>query len=101
MSELVDAIGKPAMLEQTAEEASELAFACLKMARSMRNENPVHWRTNEEMYNNLVEECADIIVCLDELLECELVGESDFISAYDSKRKRMKKRLKSYKDGVN
>lgn len=39
---LAEAIGTPAMLEQTAEECVELAQSCLKLARLMRGENPVH-----------------------------------------------------------
>lgn len=47
---IVDYIGKAALLEQTAEEASELSQACLKMARKIRGENPtpktpmIFWR---------------------------------------------------------
>lgn len=37
---LVNEIGVPAMLEQCAEECTELAQACLKLARKIRNENP-------------------------------------------------------------
>ena len=36
MKTIVDRIGKPAMLEQTAEECAELAHACLKEARRLR-----------------------------------------------------------------
>ena len=39
---LYEIIGKAAMLEQTAEEAAELAQACLKLARYERGENPVY-----------------------------------------------------------
>ena len=35
---IIDAIGEPALLEQTAEEAIELAHACLKLARKLRAE---------------------------------------------------------------
>jgi len=36
MKSIVDRIGKPALLEQTAEECTELAHACLKEARRLR-----------------------------------------------------------------
>lgn len=36
MKTIVDRIGKPALLEQTAEECTELAHACLKEARRLR-----------------------------------------------------------------
>ena len=44
---LIEKIGIPAMLEQTAEECVELAHACLKLARYYRNENKVYG--NEEI----------------------------------------------------
>lgn len=36
MKTIVERIGKPAMLEQTAEECAELAHACLKEAQRPR-----------------------------------------------------------------
>ena len=47
MKPIVDRIGKPAMLEQTAEECAELAHACLKEARRLRGENPTPKTTPE------------------------------------------------------
>jgi len=38
--EILDQIGEAALLEGTAEECAELAHACLKMARKLRDENP-------------------------------------------------------------
>lgn len=65
---LSDTIGQAAMLEQTAEEAAEFAKACLKMARYLRNENPVSAKyTEQKMHEDLVEETADIKICIDEL----------------------------------
>ena len=37
---MIEKIGTPAMLEQMAEEAAELAQAALKLARVLRAENP-------------------------------------------------------------
>lgn len=65
---LIEKIGTPAMLEQTAEECSELAQACLKMARYMRNENPTT-KNGGELTANLEEEMADVLICIDELYE--------------------------------
>ena len=36
MKTIIERIGKPALLEQTAEECAELAHACLKEARRLR-----------------------------------------------------------------
>ena len=69
MSTIVEHIGVPALLEQTAEECCELAQACLKMARKIRDENPTP-KSIEDIRDGLVEEAADVELCL-ELLEFE------------------------------
>lgn len=63
---IIDEIGKAAMLEQLAEECTELAKAALKMARIIRNENqtPV---TEEESIANIREEYTDVVQCAGEL----------------------------------
>lgn len=65
---LIEKIGKSAMLEQTAEECVELAHACLKLARYYRGENKVYGRSEEEMLNNIIEEMADVKLCINEIL---------------------------------
>ena len=65
---LLEKIGKPAMLEQTAEECVELAHACLKLARYYRGENKVYGKTEEELLDNLAEEMADVDICFNEML---------------------------------
>lgn len=57
---MVDMIGEPAMYEQLAEEANELAHAAQKMARILRGENPTPV-TEEEAMKNLVEEFTDTL----------------------------------------
>lgn len=88
MKTIVDRIGLPALLEQTAEECTELsevlvdeivriltlldankacarlAHACLKEARRLRGENPTPC-TAEECKNAIMEEMADVALCLD------------------------------------
>ena len=93
MSNLVKAIGIPAMLEQTAEEASELAFACLKLARMLRNENKVYGRSKEELVENLNEEIADITICFQEMLMSNIVSEKSIANMIELKCERMKHRL--------
>ena len=63
---MIEKIGRPAMLEQLAEEASELAQAALKLARIYRAENPTPV-TEDEAYKNLVEEYTDVQTCAREL----------------------------------
>lgn len=90
---LVDYIGVPATLEQTAEECSELSFAALKLARMMRGENKVHGRSEEELKAALTEECADILICINELVNCDLVTVDALCKGIEQKEKRMKERL--------
>lgn len=88
-----DYIGEPALLEQFAEECNELAQASLKYARKLRGENPTP-KTEQEILDNLHEEIADVLVCLDELtktgkIDCEYV-----MRIKQEKRKRWKERVK-------
>ena len=63
---MIEKIGEPAMLEQLAEEAAELAKAALKKARILRGENPTPV-TAEKADKDLAEETTDVLICLDEL----------------------------------
>lgn len=66
MKDIIDVIGKPAMLEGLAEEAAELAQAALKLARNLRGENPSD--LNEFMCTiHLEEEIADVEWYIDQL----------------------------------
>lgn len=68
MKNIVDRIGLPALLEQTAEECAELSHACLKEARRLRGENPTPC-TAEECYSKIVAEEADVQNCMRRLVE--------------------------------
>lgn len=63
---LIEKIGEPATLELLAEECIELAHACLKLARVMRGENPTP-KTEEECKAKVIEEVADVSICMEEL----------------------------------
>jgi len=63
---MIEKIGRPAMLEQLAEEASELAQACLKLARKERGENPTPLNMRE-IDEAIYEEYTDVIQCTREL----------------------------------
>lgn len=67
MKKIVDVIGEPAMLEQLAEEACEMAQAALKLSRILRGENPTP-KAEWEAEADLVGEIADCYVVLDEYL---------------------------------
>lgn len=61
--EVICSLGEPALLEQLAEECSELAHAALKMARLERGENPTP-KTEEECVENLLEKLGDVNLCM-------------------------------------
>lgn len=63
---MITAIGHPAMLEQAAEEASELSKAALKLSRIYRGENPTPM-TRGDAALNLIEEYTDLVQCMEEL----------------------------------
>ena len=86
---LLEKIGYPSMLEQTAEECSELSQACLKLSRYMRRENPTD-KDLGELKENLAEEAADVLLCLDEL---KLVGSQDVAGWIDYKKNRISERF--------
>lgn len=88
---LREVIGMPAMLEQTAEECSELAQACLKLARILRNENPAYI-TRKQAVENLTEETADVAICLGELVD-NCFSASALIDMIKFKEERMADRL--------
>ena len=89
---LLEKIGEPAMLEQLAEECSELAQAALKKARILRRENPSP--VTEEMANaNLEEETADVLLCINELISAAEIHMASVEKIMAAKRKRMIARM--------
>jgi NTP pyrophosphatase (non-canonical NTP hydrolase) len=89
---LVDVIGAPAMLEQTAEECTELAQACLKYARYLRGENKAH-KPLHTIRANFNEELADVAICIDELANGHLIDAHAVEECKQFKYKRMKERM--------
>ena len=63
---MIEKIGAAAMLEQLAEEATELAHAALKLARIERGENPTPV-LKEDAMDHLIEEYMDVVQCAEEL----------------------------------
>lgn len=91
---VVDKIGVPALLEQTAEESVELAHACLKLARKIRGENPTP-KTKEELSHNLNEEIADVRLCIDTMIDelVDIVSVMEIMNVTKYKDQRWKERL--------
>ena len=69
MKKIEDLIGRPALFEQLAEEASELSKAALKLARVLRRENPTPV-TESEAIKSVIEEYTDVVHCA---MEADLV----------------------------
>ena len=63
---MIEKIGAAAMLEQLAEEATELAHAALKLARIERGKNPTPV-LKEDAMDHLIEEYTDVVQCAEEL----------------------------------
>lgn len=91
--DIIKKIGIPAMLEQLAEEGSELSQASLKLARKLRGDNPTP-KLERDCLNDLCEEMADVLLCIDLLVEAGLVSHEAIDSVMMQKRGRWNKRLK-------
>ena len=89
---LVERIGEPATLELLAEECTELAHAALKLARKERGENPTPVYL-DDCHVSVVEEWADVIICLEQLEGLEWAGPERFNRIYEFKQKRLKERI--------
>ena len=63
---MIEKIGAAAMLEQLAEEATELAHAALKLARIERGENPTPV-LKDAAVSHLIVEYTDVVQCAEEL----------------------------------
>ena len=86
---IVKELGEPAVLEQLAEECTELAQAALKYARLMRGENPTP-KTEEECLKALAEEMADTRLCIDLI---DGVHHFNYSLVMDAKEARWKRRI--------
>lgn len=82
---MIEKIGESAMLEQAAEECTELAKALLKLSRIIRGENPTPV-TEKEARENIAEEYADVELCAYEL------GLHIDVDIWEAKRQRFLER---------
>ena len=93
MNDIIDSIGLPAMLEQLAEECSELAQASLKYARLLRGDNPTP-KTRQECLESLTEEMADVELCNSLLMGGDYVDFDAVMEMIEVKDKRWHERLR-------
>ena len=89
---VADYVGVPAVLEQTAEECVELAQACLKMARKLRNENPTP-ANMDDILKALNTEMADVMVCMNAIVEAGVTSYEAIDSEYMIKENRWERRI--------
>ena len=85
-----DIIGRPAAVEQLAEECVELAHALLKYARALRGQNPTPV-TMEEAWEKCNGEFSDVLTC------AEVAGLQSDLSLMWEKRQRWIERLQETK----
>ena len=71
-----EVIGIEEILCSLSEEATELAQSALKLRRACTQNNPTPLSV-KECLNNLIEEIADVEVCIDTLLLSEFIKDSD------------------------
>lgn len=90
---LIEKVGEPAALELLAEECVELAHAALKLARAERKENPTP-TTVAACQAKMIEEMADVRICLDEVQTLDWFDPEDLVDAEIRKKDRMAKRMK-------
>ena len=93
MNDIIDTIGLPAVLEQLAEECSELAQASLKYARLLRGDNPTP-KTRQECLEALTEEMADVELCNSLLMGSDYVDFDAVMELIEVKDKRWHERLR-------
>ena len=73
------------------EELSELQKAISKLVRNPEEKTkPLEYKG---LRNNLIEEMADVIICMDQLKEFYGIGHSEIQSIIDSKQTRQRRRL--------
>lgn len=94
---ITEHIGVEALLEQTAEECTEMAHACLKMARKLRNENPTPMSL-ESCVEKLTEETADVILCANTLFELEVLDDEEVDKVIARKQVRWEDRINKHKN---
>lgn len=88
--EVIRMLGEPALMEQLAEECSELAQAALKLARKERGENPTP-KTLDECFKAIIEEMADVKLCI---WVVEASRSFDLRCNCDRKRERWAQRIR-------
>lgn len=93
---IIKEIGMPAMLEQLGEECCELGQAALKLSRKYRDENPTP-KNLDVCINELGEEMADVMMCIEKIVDSGLVSHESIESWQMMKEARWAGRIAEHK----
>ena len=93
MRDIYEEVGEPAALELVAEEAAELAQACLKLSRILRGENPTPV-LEVLAAEKVMEEAADVQTALSVLSSAQWYDEDKVMHIQWKKSERWKERLR-------
>ena len=98
IKDIYEEVGEPAALELVAEEAAELAQACLKLSRILRGENPTP--VPEVLAaEKVMEEAADVQTALSVLSSAQWYDEDKVMYIQWKKSERWKERLRKREEG--
>ena len=89
---IINEISLLEVFKQCAEEGSELSKACIKLARKIRDKNPTPL-TEREILNNITEEVADVMLCIDILLYSGVIDTDEVAKIMIDKEKRWLNRI--------
>lgn len=95
--EVIKTIGTPAILDQCAEECSELTHACLKLSRKIRNVNPTP-AEYKDIVESVTEEIADVYLCIDYVINALGIPARKLIDIEEAKKARWIERMKNMED---
>lgn len=93
--EIIEKCGKEYVLRQLAEECNELAQAALKLIRVWNKETPMR---EDEAYEHLVEEIADVNLMID-LVYYEMLTPQQKSASYDIKKSKEDRMYERMLDG--
>ena len=97
LSDIIDLVGEPAVLENLAEECTELAQAALKLARIERGENPTP-KSKNECVQAVMSEYADVLACITILKELKWWNSQALFNMKIQKLERWMNRLEGVAD---
>lgn len=92
MKELKKMLSTPIVLEQCAEECSELTHASLKLARKLRGENPTP-AEYKDIVEAVTEEIADVYLCIDLVIDALNIPARKLLDIEEKKKERWVKRM--------